>query len=250
MDTRYATEWGGTPVFSGSTRAFDVWGPIGNQNDGTVNDCGVPGSAAGVVINVTAIPQTSGNGWLTVWPWGTSKPTASLVNYTINTEWSIANAVVQKICYGCGDDLYVYAQRTAHVLVDVIGYFARNTATPLQSQQLVSSWVSCSNGANCTAEGPACSSGYTLTGGGIQWMMFAAGQNNSYDAPHWTSPDPPDVDGRQCHRTDGVRARDLRRLRDHHESTAHAPYAADVGVERDLRHFGGWCDYHHGGFGG
>jgi hypothetical protein len=184
VDTRFATRWGsyGTPVGSGGTIAVRTYPSLAGQ--GGASDCGVYSGSAAVVVNVTAVPVSGGQGFLTVWPYGQSRPNASLVNYnSASTSGAIANAVSQSQCRGCSDELYVYASRTSHVIIDVIGYFAQNTATALQTYQGVSAYVSCPNNANCTALGPVCPSGYTLTGGGPQWQLFTSAANNVYNAP-------------------------------------------------------------------
>jgi hypothetical protein len=134
VDTRFATRWGsyGTPVGSGGTIAVRTYPSLAGQ--GGASDCGVYSGSAAVVVNVTAVPVSGGQGFLTVWPYGQSRPNASLVNYnSASTSGAIANAVSQSQCRGCSDELYVYASRTSHVIIDVIGYFAQNTATALQT---------------------------------------------------------------------------------------------------------------------
>jgi hypothetical protein len=79
----------------------------------------IPMAATAVVLNVTAV-QPSANGFLTVWPGGTSRPTASSLNF------SPGSVVPNLVMAGIGDDgsvnLYNYFGST-DVIVDVLGYY-------------------------------------------------------------------------------------------------------------------------------
>ena len=168
VDTRIATRWGGGPIPSGGRIHLDVSGFTFNQ--GGAIACNVHSDAAAVVINVTAIPVGGGDGWLTVWPYGSSKPTASLVNYNAaSAANAIANAAVQKICRGCDDELSVYAHRRSHVVIDVLGYFRRPRSSELyKSVRTASRAINALTSANVTA---VCFNGYTITGGGCEFNM-------------------------------------------------------------------------------
>lgn len=183
VDTRFATRWGfHTPLSGGGTRSFDTWGPLSGQ--GGASSCGVSSAAAGVVINVTAVSKgvSTGDGWVAVWPYLQSRPNASLVNYNGNSaSGATANATVQSQCYSCSDELYIYASKTTHFIVDVIGYMARNTRTPVDNDVRFAS-KSVSNGASFDLWSPACPSGFRLTGGGF-------GENN-YDGVNFIASRP------------------------------------------------------------
>jgi hypothetical protein len=167
VDTRFATRWGfQTPIPTNGTRSFDTIGNTSSQKDPTVGpaNCGVPSAAAGVVINVTAIPLVNSSGWLTIWPFLNPRPNASLVNWdNSDSSEAIANAVTQSQCFGCTDQLNVYARYSAHFIVDVIGYFAAPTKT-IPDQYIVSSGrrdLGTGTGSIFTAN---CPSGYRLSG--------------------------------------------------------------------------------------
>jgi hypothetical protein len=178
VDTRFATKWGpfGTPIGSGGTIPFRTWTPS-LAGQGGAAECLVNSDSAAVVVNVTAVPVSGGQGFLTVWPFGQSRPNASLVNYNSgSTSSAIANAVSQSQCRLCSEELYVYASRTTHVLVDVIGYFARPTATPLDNDVRYAS-KSVLNNSLFDLHSPACISGFRLTGGGFLESSYDEGFN-------------------------------------------------------------------------
>jgi hypothetical protein len=103
----YATPWG-----TGTTRDVVVAGVAG-----------VPADATAVVLNAT-VNGTSTASHLTIWPEGEARPTASNLNWS--HDWTVANAVTVKV--GAAGKVSVYnAQGSAHVVLDVIGYFRTGT---------------------------------------------------------------------------------------------------------------------------
>ena len=88
---------------------------------------GVPGSTvSAVVLNVT-VTETTANGYLTVYPAGTTKPNASNLNWS--TGLTIPNAVVVKVGTGGKVSIFQSGAGTAQVIVDVAGYYLGGTAT-------------------------------------------------------------------------------------------------------------------------
>jgi len=169
VDTRYATRWGSPgPISAGETISIWTYGVRSDQGGEEVSSCGVVSNAAAVVINVTVVP-VAGNGYLKVYPSNSTPPNASLVNYEQGGQ-HIANAVVQSQCYGCGNELDIYSYATSHVIIDVIGYFARPTATPLDNVVVTNVTTVPINGfANVLS--PICPAGYRLTGGGCNFQF-------------------------------------------------------------------------------
>ena len=83
---------------------------------------GVPTSGVGAVaINVTVAAPTSGS-FLTVYPRGSSLPTASNLNFSAGQ--TAANMAIVPVGTDGQISLYNYAGRT-HLLVDVLGWFAQ-----------------------------------------------------------------------------------------------------------------------------
>jgi len=132
VDTREAnpalSSFSGERLAPDETVSFFV---TGNRIDGQggEDDCGVPDTATGVFLNVTAVrPQGSGAaGYLTLYPWGEDPPTASTINYKADT-LSIANGVLVPLCEptggACDFDLNVYnfTSLAVHLVIDVTGY--------------------------------------------------------------------------------------------------------------------------------
>jgi hypothetical protein len=103
-DTRAA----GGPVTPGADRCFTVAGVSG-----------IPATATGIVINLTATTQTA-RGWLTVYPAGQALPDTSTLNFE-PTEFAIANGAVAHI--GTNGQVCVNAGQTStQVIIDATGY--------------------------------------------------------------------------------------------------------------------------------
>lgn len=97
------------------------------------NRAGVPGDASAVALNVT-VTEATAPGYLTVFPCGTQRPTASNVNYVTGS--TVANLVVSRI--GSGGNVCIYTQSTTHLVADVNGYVpAGGSFLPLQPARLL-----------------------------------------------------------------------------------------------------------------
>ena len=83
---------------------------------------GIPEDAAAVSLNVTAV-GASANGFVTVFPCGTTRPTASSLNYVSGQ--TVPNAVLAKA--GSGGTVCIFTEAAAHILVDVSGWFPAGT---------------------------------------------------------------------------------------------------------------------------
>ena len=93
----------------------------------------IPGDASAAVLNVT-VTEPQAPGYVTVFPCGGEPPTASNLNYVAGQ--SIPNAVVTKI--GTGGKVCIFTQSTAHLIVDVNGYFpAESSLEPLVPARLL-----------------------------------------------------------------------------------------------------------------
>lgn len=79
---------------------------------------GVPANAEAVVLNVT-VTQPNKDGFLTIFPSGVARPTASNVNFKAGQ--SIPNLVTVKV--GDGGKISAYAVANTHVILDVVGWY-------------------------------------------------------------------------------------------------------------------------------
>jgi hypothetical protein len=112
MDSR-----GDGVTVDGQFRALGVRGKGSTTELRVTGRGGVPASASAVFLNVTAVtPQ--GSGFLTVFPCGASRPTASNVNYVAGD--IVPNAVLAKV--GSSGKVCVYTHAPTHLVVDVNGY--------------------------------------------------------------------------------------------------------------------------------
>jgi len=85
---------------------------------------GIPTSGvAAVVFNLTAVSPTTG-GFLTVYPTGSARPTASTINFV--GRQTVVNEVIATL--GTGGKVTIYnAAGNTHVLADVSGWFATDS---------------------------------------------------------------------------------------------------------------------------
>jgi hypothetical protein len=115
LDTRST----GGPLGPGAIRALKVTGGA------------IPASATAAVLNVTEV-SGSASSLLTVFPYGTSRPNASNLNFAAHTV--IANLVTVTLgANGGAGWINIYnALGSVNVLVDVEGYFAPEPASTLQ----------------------------------------------------------------------------------------------------------------------
>ncbi|NCY16082.1 MAG: hypothetical protein EBX39_04790 [Actinobacteria bacterium] len=109
LDTRSSA-----PCVSGSPRTLPIAGTSG-----------VPADASALVLNVTVTEPTA-PGYLTVWPTGRSRPTASNINFVAGQ--TIANMVTVKVGDRGSIDL-VSNQGCPQVIVDIAGYYRGGSVT-------------------------------------------------------------------------------------------------------------------------
>ncbi|MEY2445499.1 MAG: hypothetical protein QOE00_2079 [Ilumatobacteraceae bacterium] len=111
LDTRPAPQNVGGfvgPLGTGGLLTFQVTGVAG-----------VPGNATAVVMNVT-VDKPSGSSFLTVFPAGAARPTASNLNWSAGT--TIPNLVTVKI--GVGGQVSIFnLNANVQVIADVAGYY-------------------------------------------------------------------------------------------------------------------------------
>ena len=132
VDTRTAdpqlTNFSGDRLAPGETVPFFVTGALITGQGGEA-DCGVPATATGVFVNVTAVRPlgSAPSGYLTVYPYGGTQPTASTINY-MSDATAVANGVLMPLCdpaaTTCDYDLNVYnfTSLAVHLVLDVTGY--------------------------------------------------------------------------------------------------------------------------------
>jgi hypothetical protein len=91
---------------------------------------GIPANAAAVLLNVTAVEQTT-RGWLTVYPSGQPVPATSTLNFD-TAQYAIANGTLLptgQVCVAVGTD--TNAPGSAQVILDATGYLPSSAASQL-----------------------------------------------------------------------------------------------------------------------
>jgi hypothetical protein len=108
LDTRTG---GGAPVGAGAANERVVQVTGGG---------GVPTNAAAVALNLTVTQGSADGDFVTLYPDGTTRPTASNINF--NAGQTLANFAIVKL--GTSGSLRLYNQTgTVHVLLDVAGFY-------------------------------------------------------------------------------------------------------------------------------
>lgn len=155
-DTRIS----GGAITAGGTRSFFAVNAANyTAQGGSATNCGLLGiGASAVAINITAVTP-SGAGYATVYPFGTSQPAASSVNYTAGA--IVNNAIIAKIPNPLqSSDFNVFSFAQAHYVIDIVGYFAPPQATPLDCVNTsVQTFTITANSTNFF-NNPACPTGY------------------------------------------------------------------------------------------
>ena len=106
-----------TPCRAADTRSTTAI-PAVTFRDLTFGACGIPGNATAIALNVTLVPNGQ-FGFLSIWPAGQAQPVVSTMN---SLDGRIkANAAV--VGLGTGQAVSVFVTDTAHVILDVNGYF-------------------------------------------------------------------------------------------------------------------------------
>ncbi len=125
MDSRVA----GGRLSGGVARSIAVHGANFTSQGGSASTCNIPADPSAVAINVVAIAPDLG-GFMTIYPAGATRPTASSLNYEAGG--ILANEVIARTTLGQPADLSVFSQYGTDVVVDIVGYFMAPEATPVQ----------------------------------------------------------------------------------------------------------------------
>ncbi len=155
-------EQGGAPGSGATACPYTVFAYAGGQLPGSIADLrGYPSAAMATVTVVN--PTAAGN--LVIWGGQGTFPQSSALNFA--TGQTLANTTVipwgQRTGAGVQDFTIRYngPSGEANVVVDLVGFFVQNSATPLDCVTLTSSF-GCS-ASDCLNFTPSCPSGYTQT---------------------------------------------------------------------------------------
>jgi hypothetical protein len=138
---------------------------------GSATDCGinVGFNSAAVAVNFTVVSPAAA-GFITVYPFNGTQPTASTLNYTAGAV--VGNSAIVKVSQATYTAMSIYSSATTHVVADVVGYYSKPVATALECVDVQGPAPSPSVPANGYQFIPiaACAAGYTSVG-----VNFAAG---------------------------------------------------------------------------
>ncbi|MEQ1512284.1 MAG: hypothetical protein ABL934_06335 [Lysobacteraceae bacterium] len=170
LDTRVA----GGAIAGNFSRDFNaVVGSGGNfsSQGGSATDCGgVAAGQAAAVINVTAVTPT-GAGFATVYPFGSTRPLASSVNYTAGA--IVNNTVVTKLPNPLTTkDFSIYTFATSDFVADIVGYYAPPQATALDCATVSGTPTNVNAGAYASLPTLFCAANYTPVA-----LSISAGEN-------------------------------------------------------------------------
>ena len=165
VDTRFGAAGA---IAANTTRPFDMDGTNFSTQGGNSSSCGIPLGVASAVVMTITVTQPAAAGYFTAWAFGT-QPLAAVLTYAVGQ--TIANTTIVPVTAGAGNDFILYSSATAHAVIDVSGYFAAPTATPLDCITVssaatavpVNAWTPVD--ANCPAGRTATGGGYDTTEG-------------------------------------------------------------------------------------
>lgn len=162
IDTRNA----GGAIGAGFTRSFKA---IDSSNftaqGGSATNCGTLGfRATAVAVNLTAVTPT-GSGFATAFPFGTTQPTASSLNYTAGA--IVGNELILPIPNPLAvSDFSLFSLAQSDYVADIVGYFAPPVATALQCTSTSKSFAVAVAPSQVSSDQANCGAGYSLSGGG------------------------------------------------------------------------------------
>jgi hypothetical protein len=159
VDTRLTADGA---LGGGTARTFDVDGGSLAIQGGSATGCGIPFAVAAAVTMTIVAVEPSGPGYLTAWGLG-PQPTSSVLNYAGKDV--LANTAIIPVAPGGGNDFALFSLATTHVVVDVLGYYARPIATRLDCTNVASDVVAVPVDV-WTPVDAFCTPGRAATGGG------------------------------------------------------------------------------------
>ncbi len=141
----------------------------------TALNTGIVESVPKAVLVAISVIGPSNAGFLNAWAAGGVEPVVATMLF--NGGGLASTFAVVPVCQSgsayCGDDISLkVAGATAHIAVDVYGYFARPEATPLECETVA--MVTPAAAVGLQSATAACSAGYTVTGGSCDTNNSAA----------------------------------------------------------------------------
>ncbi len=171
LDTRLATDPGLMGPIAGGGTVIDI---VVNDNGDLIpgqggNELGCPDMPAtteppAIVMTITAVPSGSGN--FRAFAYNDPVPLISVLNWGPGRV--VANTTIVSTCSGCAKDISIRVDGgSAHIIIDVVGYFEPPTASPvvIDVKRLPKEVL---DGADFTAFSETCPSGWNVVAGGFE----------------------------------------------------------------------------------
>lgn len=150
----------GGAMTAGSVRHLKASGASFVTQGGQDSNCGIPSGMRALLVSVTsATPSTSG--YFRLWPYGTTEPLAANMSYTGGQ--LIQNEIVMATSTGLVADFSVRSTGNAHLIINVLGYFAAPVATALECTDTAVATVNIAANSGDSVNAPSCPVGYTMT---------------------------------------------------------------------------------------
>jgi hypothetical protein len=163
LDTR-PSQGGSGPISAGGTGSYYAAGLASYASyGGSATNCGLSigtNNIAAVAVNFTVVTPASA-GYITVYPYAGTQPTASTLNFTAGA--ILANSAIVKVSQNGLTAMSIFSTATTDVIADVVGYYSKPVATALQCEDTPSVNVVIPAGGQNNAFASACTSGYTQT---------------------------------------------------------------------------------------
>lgn len=164
FDTRPA--FGGTgAIAAGGTKDFQIWGAVNYVGQGGAGtNCGITAgiNTAAVAVNLTVVtPGTAG--YITAYPFGTTRPTAATVNF--NAGDVRGNFAIAKNAQAGVNNLTIFSTSFVDVVGDVVGYYAKPVSGLLDCITTAEVTLDIIAGGTGALAIPACPAGYSNNGG-------------------------------------------------------------------------------------
>ena len=173
FDTRISQ--GGTgPIAAEGTKNFVIWGVSSYASQGgAASNCGITAgsSTAAVAVNFTVVtPATPG--FITAFPFGTTRPTAATVNF--NAGDVRGNFSIAKNTQGSSLDLSIFSTSNVDVVGDVVGYYSKPVTTALSCTTLTAPINITASPSVFSVLTPSCPANSAVTGGGMNTAFVSA----------------------------------------------------------------------------
>jgi hypothetical protein len=133
-------QFGGTgPIAAGTTKHFIISKADSyTSQGGSATNCGLGAAAvnnnfAAAAINLTAISGATSYSWITAFPFGTTMPLASTLNFGTaqNDVRTVATVVKLNTDPAVTTQLSINATQSTEVIGDIVGYYSRPRGTNL-----------------------------------------------------------------------------------------------------------------------